>query len=196
MDKAILLQQLHEKHHAISTCALKHTATQPVFGDGNPEAKIVFIGEAPGKTEDESGKPFIGRAGKFLTEMLASIGMSREQVYITNIVKYRPPENRDPTDQEKKECALWLFEEIRTIKPLLIIFLGRHAMTHFLPELKISEAHGKLVHRNIPHLPTEYFLPLYHPAAALYNGSMRQTLIEDFSKVPKMLTLIQEKTTH
>lgn len=195
MNKALLLQQLHEKHHTTSMCALKHTATQPVFGDGNPAAKIVFIGEAPGKTEDESGKPFIGRAGKFLAEMLASIGMSREQVYITNIVKYRPPENRDPTDQEKKECAPWLFEEIQVIQPLLIIFLGRHAMTHFLPELKISEAHGKLVHRKIPNLSTEYFLPLYHPAAALYNGSMRQTLLEDFSKVPQMLELIQEKTT-
>lgn len=192
-DRLFALQSLHTKHHESSRCILKKTATQPVFGDGNPDARIVFIGEAPGKKEDETGKPFIGAAGKFLAEMLASINLKREDIYITNIVKYRPPDNRDPEPSEKRDCAPWLHDELNFIKPDIIIFLGRHSMTHFLPELKISEAHGKLVHRQIPHLYTEYFLPLYHPAAALYNGSMRATLLEDFSKIPHMLKLIQSK---
>ena len=185
------LQKIHEYQDSICECKLKETATRPVFGDGNPDAKIVFIGEAPGKKEDETGVPFVGAAGKFLAEMLASIGMKREDIYITNIVKYRPPENRDPEDHEKKECAPWLHAELEFIKPELIIFLGRHSMTHFLPELKISEAHGKLVHRKIPNFPMEWFFPLYHPAAALYNGGMRATLMEDFAKIPKVLEKIQ-----
>jgi DNA polymerase len=144
--------------------------------------------------EDETGKPFVGAAGKFLAEMLATIGMKREDIYITNIVKYRPPNNRDPEEHEKKECAEWLHAELNFIKPKVIMFLGRHSMVHFLPELKISEAHGKLVHRKIPNITTEYFFPLYHPAAALYNGGMRVTLIDDFKKIPKVLELIQEKS--
>lgn len=187
------LHNLHLKHHEQSPCVLKQTAMQPVFGDGNPNARIVFIGEAPGKKEDETGKPFVGAAGKFLAEMLASINLKREDIYITNIVKYRPPNNRDPEPSEKRDCAPWLHDELNFIQPDIIIFLGRHSMTHFLPELKISETHGKLVHRHIPHLQTEYFLPLYHPAAALYNGGMRATLLEDFSKIPHMLEMIAQK---
>ncbi len=190
MTRAEDLKQLHERHHAACECKLKETAIQPVFGDGNPDARIVFIGEAPGKKEDETGRPFVGAAGKFLAEMLASIGMKREDVYITNIVKYRPPNNRDPEEHEKHECAEWLHDELNFIKPDLIIFLGRHSMGHFLPGLKISEAHGKLVHRKIPNIQTEYYFPLYHPAAALYNGSMRATLMSDFAKIPKVLEKI------
>jgi len=188
------LRELHERHHALCECALKHTATQPVFGDGNPDARIVFIGEAPGKSEDLEGRPFIGRAGKFLSEMLATIGMKREDIYITNIVKYRPPSNRDPEPIEKKQCAAWLYDELNFIKPDIVVFLGRHSMGHFLPELKISDAHGKLVHRSIPYSPTEYFFPLYHPAAALYNGGMRETLMEDFRKIPLVLKKVKEKS--
>lgn len=193
MNKAFELKKIHEDYNKECLCTLKQTAIQAVFGDGNPNAKIVFIGEAPGKSEDEQGKPFIGRAGKLLSEMLEIIGLKRENVYITNIVKYRPPANRDPAHQEKIDCAPWLHAELNFIKPDLIIFLGRHSMIHFLPELKISEAHGKLVHRNIPNIITEYFLPLYHPAAALYNGGMRAILIDDFKKIPKILKIIQEK---
>ena len=192
MTRSEELLELHQKFHAECECKLKETAIQPVFGDGNPDARIVFIGEAPGKKEDETGKPFIGAAGKFLAEMLASIKMKREDIYITNIVKYRPPDNRDPEHHEKIECAPWLYAELNFIKPDLVIFLGRHSMTHFLPELIISEAHGKLVHRKIPYLPTEYFLPLYHPAAALYNGGMRNTLKEDFAKIPTILNIISQ----
>lgn len=193
MKRTEKLTQIHEKFHKSNECVLKKTATQPVFGDGNPNAPIVFIGEAPGKKEDETGKPFVGAAGKFLAEMLASIGMKREDIYITNIVKYRPPNNRDPEASEKQACADWLHAELATIKPKLIVFLGRHSMNHFFPELKISDAHGKLIKTALPNIPTTHFLPLYHPAAALYNGGMRQTLVKDFKKIPAILKKI--KTT-
>lgn len=169
------------------TCSLRESATQAVFGSGKPNAQIVFIGEAPGKKEDELGAPFLGAAGKFLDKMLDSIHIKRENVYITNIVKYRPPNNRDPLPEEKDSCKEWLHQELGAIKPMLIVFLGRHAMNHFFPELKISEVHGKLIKRTIPGITTTHFLPLYHPAAALYNGSLREALKKDFKKIPTIL---------
>ena len=186
------LKELHKKWFTKNTCGLKTTATQPVPGDGSADAEIVFIGEAPGKSEDEQGIPFIGAAGKFLAEMLGQIKMKRENIYITNIVKYRPPNNRDPEPSEKEACAPWLYEELNLIAPKLIIFLGRHSMNDFFPELKISEVHGKLIHKKFKHIKTEYFLPLYHPAAALYNGDMRETLKEDFALIPKILRKIEK----
>lgn len=188
--KAEELKKLHENWFMKCTCELKATATQPVPGDGNANAQIVFIGEAPGKNEDLEGRPFIGGAGKFLAEMLENIKMKREEIYITNIVKYRPPNNRDPLPDEKEACAPWLYEELNLIEPKLIVFLGRHSMNDFFPDLKISDAHGKLIHKKFKHIKTEYFLPLYHPAAALYNGGMRGTLIADFNKIPKILKKI------
>ena len=185
------LRELHQVHHKLCKIGLKKTATQAVFGDGDPKAEIVFIGEAPGKKEDETGVPFVGAAGKFLAEMLASIKLKREHVYITNIVKYRPPENRDPTPKEKNTCAPWLYDELNFIQPKLIIFLGRHSMNNFFPDLKIADAHGTLIHKKLPHITTEYFLPLYHPAAALYNGGMRETLLKDFKKIPLLLRKIK-----
>ena len=174
------------------TCKLRKTATQAVFGDGNAESKIVFIGEAPGKKEDIEGKPFIGAAGKFLSEMLEGIKMKRENIYITNIVKYRPPDNRDPEPSEKEDCNPWLIEELKIINPQLIVFLGRHSMLRFFPMEKISDVHGKLLIKTIPELgKKQTFLPLYHPAAALYNGGMRKTLIKDFNKIPKALEKIK-----
>jgi uracil-DNA glycosylase family 4 len=190
MSKAEALQQIHQKWFTACDCELKKTATQPVPGNGNPDADIVFIGEAPGKSEDKEGIPFIGAAGKFLAEMLESIGMKREDIYITNIVKYRPPDNRDPEQGEKEACAPWLYEELNFIEPKLIIFLGRHSMNDFFPELTISNVHGKLIHKKFKHIHTEYFLPLYHPAAALYNGGMRNTLLKDFKKIPTILKKI------
>lgn len=181
------LLEINRKWHKKNKCELKKTATQPVFGDGNPKAKIIFIGEAPGKDEDLQGKPFIGRAGKFLSEMLEEIKLKREDVYITNTVKYRPPNNRDPKPEEIKECLPWLIEEINFIKPKVIVTLGRHALNRFFPEAKISEVHGKLLKRKIENLNVENFFVLYHPAAALYNGGMRETLIEDFKKIPLVL---------
>jgi DNA polymerase len=193
MTKAEKLQKIHDQWSTDCTCELKKTATQPVPGDGNPNAAIVFIGEAPGKNEDLEGRPFVGAAGKFLAEMLASIKLQREDIYITNIVKYRPPNNRDPEPSEKEACASWLYEELNIIKPKLIVFLGRHSMNDFFPELKISEAHGKLIHKKFKRIETEYFLPLYHPAAALYNGGLREELLKDFKKIPTAISKIVTK---
>lgn len=164
---------------------LRATATQLVFGAGNPDAEVVFIGEAPGKNEDLQGAPFVGAAGKFLNEMLAGIGMERKDIYITNIVKYRPPENRDPTPEEIEEFKPYLLRQLAVIRPKLVAFLGRHSMSVFLPELRISQAHGKPVRKG-----GQVYLPLFHPAAALYNGGMRQTLIEDFNLIPVILKKI------
>lgn len=186
MDKVEQLKTLHAKWLQECACELRKTATQGVPGNGNANAKIVFIGEAPGAKEDKEGRPFIGTAGKFLVEMLESIKMKRADIYITNIVKYRPPENRDPTQKEIADCAKWLEDEIKLIDPTLIIFLGRYSMNHFFPKEKISEAHGELL--TSYHLgKVRNFLPLYHPAAALYNGSMRATLKKDFKKIPLIL---------
>jgi len=165
---------------------LAQEATQLVFGDGSPSADIVFIGEAPGKNEDEQGLPFVGAAGKFLDEMLAMIGLKRQDVYITNIVKYRPPNNRDPYPDEKAAFLPFLRSQLEVIKPKLVVPLGRHSMGVLLPpELRISECHGQ---------PKRYkgqvYLPLFHPAAALYNGGMRQTLIDDFAKIPAVLKAV------
>lgn len=191
MDKSLRLEKLNSVWQENNTCKLKTEATQPVFGDGNPDSDIVFIGEAPGKKEDETGVPFVGAAGKFLEEMLTSIKQKREDIYITNIVKYRPPENRDPLPEEKDACATWLKDELNLINPKLIVFLGRHSMSHFFPDLKISNAHGKLLRTKLDGINTEYFLPLYHPAAALYNGGLRQELFKDFKKIPLILKKIK-----
>ena len=191
MTKKEQLDELNQYWKENCICGLRKIATQAVFGDGNAKSDIVFIGEAPGKKEDEGGKPFIGAAGKFLSEMLENIGMKREDVYITNIVKYRPPNNRDPEPKEKEDCNLWLMNELKIISPKLIIFLGRHSMTRFFPGESISDLHGKLLIKSMPGLgKKQAFLPLYHPAAALYNGGMRETLIKDFNKIPKILEKI------
>ncbi|MEN9582725.1 MAG: hypothetical protein RL641_679 [Candidatus Parcubacteria bacterium] len=187
------LVKIHQKWATRNTCKLKKTATQAVFGSGNSHAEIVFIGEAPGKNEDLQGIPFVGAAGKFLNEMLAAANLVRSDVYITNIVKYRPPNNRDPLPEEIKSCAAWLHEELATINPVLIVFLGRHSMNHFFPEAKISDVHGTLLTKKIAGFPTEHFFALYHPAAALYNGSMRDVLIADFKKVPKVIEGIKSE---
>lgn len=158
------------------------------MGSGNPNADIVFIGEAPGKQEDEQGLPFVGASGKFLNEMLDTIGLNRQDIYITNIVKYRPPNNRDPLPEEKQAFLPFLVRQLEVIDPTLVVTLGRHSMEFFLPKQKISAIHGQVQHVTID--DTSYMvMPLYHPAAALYNGGMRQTLIEDFNHI---LAIIQE----
>jgi len=167
------------------TPELASQATQLVFGSGNPNADIVFIGEAPGKNEDKLGEPFVGAAGKFLNDLLDMIGLKRQDVYITNIVKYRPPGNRDPENSEKKEFMFYLEKQLEVIQPKLVITLGRHSLNCFLPDLQISRCHGKPMRFN-----GRIYLPLFHPAAALYNGSMRQTLIDDFNLIPLVLKKI------
>jgi DNA polymerase len=188
MSKTQELDKIKAEIFADKVCPeLAAGATQLVFSDGNAEAEIVFIGEAPGKNEDEQGLPFVGAAGKFLDELLAGIGLNRGGVYITNIVKYRPPDNRDPYPDEKADFLPYLKAQLEVIRPKLVVLLGRHSMECFLPGLQISKIHGqpKRLHGWV-------FLPLYHPAAALYNGGMRQTLIDDFAKIPRILEQITE----
>lgn len=187
MTKQEQLNQLNEKMLACGKCVLRSGCTQVVPGSGSAEAEIMFIGEGPGKKEDELGEPFVGAAGKFLNEMLASINLKREDVYIANVVKCRPPQNRDPLPEEAEACWPWLLEQIKIIEPKLIVFLGRHSMNRFFPTEKISEVHGKLLIKKFGSVERQHFFALYHPAAALYNGGMRATLLADFAKIPKAL---------
>lgn len=187
MSKMDAMEKLNEKMLACKKCALRESCKQVVPGAGIAKAKIMFIGEAPGKKEDELGVPFVGAAGKFLDEMLETIKLKREDIYIANTIKCRPPANRDPSTKEKDVCWKWLEEQIKVIQPKVIVTLGRHSMNLFLPEQKISQAHGKVLLREIPNLGKQVILALYHPAAALYNGGMRETLIKDFKKIPKVL---------
>ena len=155
---------------------LAEQATQLVMGDGRADADIVLIGEAPGKNEDLQGKPFVGAAGTFLDEMLAAAQLRRQDVYITNIVKYRPPNNRDPLPEEKRTFWPYLMRQLQIIQPKVVITLGRHSGMAFIPDLAISRDHGNPRWAQFNGLKF-LVIPLYHPAAALYNGALRQTLI-------------------
>ncbi|MBI3494548.1 uracil-DNA glycosylase [Candidatus Saccharibacteria bacterium] len=191
-DKKLRLKQIAADIKQNNVCPdLAVTATNLVLGDGNSNADIVFIGEAPGKNEDLRGLPFVGAAGKFLNEMLASIGLDRDDVYITNIVKYRPPNNRDPLPEEKEAFWPYLVQQIEVIEPKVIVTLGRHSMEYFLPDQKISQIHGEPKRISFGEKKV-VILPLYHPAAALYNRGMRQTLIEDFGKIPAIIKKINQ----
>lgn len=184
-------ENLNKEVRRCLKCGLSKTRAQVVPGEGNLSAEIMFIGEAPGKKEDELGRPFVGAAGKFLDEMLGIIKLKREDVYIANVVKCRPPQNRDPLPEEAAACWPWLLAQVKLIKPLLIVTLGRHSMERFLPGQKISQVHGKAMRRETPGIGKQVFYILYHPAAALYNGSMREVLIKDFKKIPKILQKIK-----
>lgn len=204
MSKQLQLDKLAQKIIDDNVGAeLEAGATQLVMGNGSPDTDIVFIGEAPGKKEDEQGEPFVGAAGKFLDEMLGTINLTRKDVYVTNIVKYRPPDNRDPSPEEKQAFWPYLEQQLAILVPTLIVTLGRHSMEAFLPSFKISQIHGqpkrvrvqgtkyKVEGTEQTDMETRVIMPLYHPAAALYNGGMRQTLLDDFSKIPKVLELIK-----
>ncbi len=197
MDNQKKLDELKNKIETSGvTPELKAQATQLVFGTGNPYADIVFIGEAPGKNEDLQGLPFVGAAGTFLNEMLDSIGMKREDIYITNIVKYRPPNNRDPLPEEKNDFLPYLQAQLEIIHPKIVVTLGRHSTNCFLPDLQISKAHGEpkriklALKEHAGDVLPIVILPLYHPAAALYNGGMRATLLGDFARIPAILQKI------
>lgn len=185
-------KNLEEKMKACRQCALRGTCLNVVPGEGNEKAEIMFIGEGPGEKEDKLGRPFVGAAGKFLDEMIGLIGMKREDVFIANIVKCRPPANRDPLPEEAEACWPWLLAQIKTIQPKLIVTLGRHAMERFLPNQKISQMHGTALRREIPGIGKQVFYALYHPAAALYQGSLRETIKTDFKKIPKVLAAINK----
>lgn len=162
------------------------TATNLVMDCGSASADVVFVGEAPGKNEDLQGKPFVGSAGKFLNEMLEEIGFKRDDVYITNIVKYRPPDNREPTSEEKKSFWPFLVRQLQIVQPKIVVSLGRHSMEFFLPGHKITDIHGQPKRINFGGQKL-VILPLYHPAAALYNGKLKATLMEDFKTIPEVI---------
>lgn len=189
MDKKKELDIIAGEVSKCALCTLAKSRTNTVPGSGDPDADILFVGEAPGEKEDLAGIPFCGAAGKFLDEMLASIGLTREKVFILNTVKCRPPSNRDPEDTEKEACKSYLNRQLEVIKPKLIVCLGRHSCATFLPGAGgISSLHGKAVKR-----PSgQVYFALYHPAAALHNGGLRGTLLEDFSKIPAVLRKIKQ----
>jgi uracil-DNA glycosylase len=192
MTKTERLEQIKADIIAQNICPnLAKTAKQLVFGHGNPNANIVFIGEAPGKKEDATGEPFVGAAGAFLNTMLASIQLIRSDTYITNIVKYRPPDNRDPSKEEKEAFMPFLFEQMDVIEPTIIVTLGRHSTACFIPDMQISDIHGQPMEVNVTAsgITRQWtILPLYHPAAALYNGGLRITLLNDFQNILPFIT--------
>ncbi len=181
------LEALQKEIAVCTACPLHAGRTHTVPGEGNEHADIMFIGEGPGQKEDATGRPFVGAAGKFLEELLAGIGLKRDDVFIANVVKCRPPDNRDPFPDEIETCTKrFLFRQIAIIKPKLIATLGRHSMHLFLPEnFRISDVHGKPYRRG-----GQVYMPLYHPAAALYQGSLRATLETDVKKIPVILKKI------
>ncbi len=185
--KQTALNTLNQKW-STKNLPLKPGATQAVPGEGNPNADILFVGEGPGRDEDIQGRPFVGAAGKFLTELIESIGLKREDVFIANMVKHRPPNNRDPLPEELKAYGPWLAQQVEIINPKLIVTLGRYSMAYFLGEgLSISNIHGQPKRRG-----GRFIMPMYHPAAALYRGNLRPVLAADFGKIPKVLGMIME----
>lgn len=183
------LKELHQYYAVHNSCKLKETATQPVYEIESPSSGILFIGEAPGRNEDLQGRPFVGAAGKFLDELLKTIDFKREEVYVTNVVKYRPPNNREPNDEEKKACRVWLNSELLFIKPKVIVTLGRHALGKFIPDAHISVDHGE----SFTHSTGIPVFAMYHPAAALYNPNLKETMKEDFKKLQKFLSENEKK---
>jgi DNA polymerase len=188
------LQNLKEKMEADDTLPLKKADTNLVFGVGNPDTKILFIGEGPGYWENLKKEPFVGNAGKLLDQVLRMINIPRESVYITNIVHHRPPENRDHLPEEIFAYGKYLDELIKIIDPKVIITLGRFSMGKFLPGATISSIHGKV--QRVKWKDREIVVvPMYHPAAALRNGNMMFSFKDDFRKVPDILKLVRESSS-
>jgi DNA polymerase len=181
------LDALHAeiRAHKGSGCGFEacETCTQLVPGEGPASASVVIVGEAPGAKEDQQGRPFVGNAGRLLDGLLAEAGMTRDDVYITNVVKARPPKNRDPKAPEVAHHWPWLEAQLRLIKPALLVPLGRHALARFAPDAKIGEVHGTVVEADGRRL-----FPLYHPAAALHNPKLRETLVADARALGRALT--------
>lgn len=186
MNKKETLLKIKNKLLNDPSLPLRDTANNLVFGEGDSDADLYFLGEAPGRREDETGRPFVGLAGKLLENMLKSINLTRENVYMSSIVRYRPPKNRPPKPNEIRAFAPSVVDEITTVNPKLVIPLGRFAMEKFLPEEKISQAHGKLYHVTWEGKKMT-ILPFYHPAAALRSSKVKNLLAEDFQKLPDLL---------
>ena len=181
------LEKLNNKILKCEKCVLCKTRINVVPGEGSFKAEVMLIGEGPGKNEDEKGVPFIGAAGKLLDKLLAFIDLKREDIYIANVVKCRPPGNRDPLPEEVEACRPWLDQQIKIIDPKLIVLLGRHSMDRFLPNQKISLDHGKPKRRK-----GQVYYPIYHPAAALYRNGLFEDLKKDFERIPKILEMIEK----
>ena len=186
MDKKDQLEKIARQIEKCQKCPLHKTANKAVPGEGNPKAKILFIGEAPGYYEDQQGRPFVGRAGKLLDFCLKEINLSRKEVFIANILKHRPPDNRDPLPDEIAACKQWLDKQVEIINPEVIATLGRFSMNKFLPGVFISQSHGQARWANFNKKKYLIF-PLYHPAAALRNGNILQELKKDFAKLKELV---------
>lgn len=186
-NKATIIEQISKNISNCNKCRLCKTALNAVPGEGNIDSEIVFIGEAPGQTEDETGRPFVGRAGKLLEKALEMIGKTRSEVWIGNIIKHRPPENRDPLPDELSACSPYLEIQLKIINPKIIVTLGRFSMNFFYPEGKISRDRGNLIFTGKYHV-----FPVYHPAAALRNPTMMKDFISDFKKIPENLEKVKK----
>ena len=184
MEKFSSLEEINEYFLKNTQSQLFKNITNVVPGEGNPKADIMFIGEAPGAVEDKTGRPFVGPAGKFLDVLLKSINLEREDVFITNTVKCRPPNNRDPSDEEKEAFYPWLKAQIEFIDPKVFVPLGRHALANFLPNVTIGNVHGKIFKRA---KDDRAVFAMYHPAVALYNGSYREVLLKDMENLKEFL---------
>ena len=183
-------EELRETCLNCQACGLRRTCTQVVFGVGDPNAEVLFIGEAPGANEDQQGEPFVGRAGKLLDDMLAMIGLSRKNIYITNSVKYRPPENRDPLGEEKDACRGYLRQQVRLMKPKIIVCLGRiSAMELIKPDFKISREHGQFFDRS-----GTLMMALYHPAALLRDPRKKPETFEDLKRLQEKIAEVCDHT--
>jgi uracil-DNA glycosylase family 4 len=176
------LTELYDEIAICQRCDLAKGRTQTVPGEGPENAEIMFIGEAPGFHEDRQGRPFVGAAGKFLEELLASIGLSREEVYICNVIKCRPPGNRDPLSDEIEACKPFLDRQIELIQPRLIVTLGRHSMARYFPNVQITRIHGQP-----KRIGGRIYYPMFHPAAALHQPKWRSAVEEDMLKIPQIL---------
>jgi uracil-DNA glycosylase family 4 len=176
------LRPLYETIADCPNCILAKTRSRTVPGSGPVTAELMFVGEAPGQREDDWGLPFVGRSGQFLDELLARIGLTRRDVYVTNVVKCRPPGNRDPEPSEIAACSDYLEQQIAMINPKVIATLGRFSMARWFPDARISRIHGQ-----VKQTDERYVIPMYHPAAALRNGSLREVMHADFAKIPPLL---------
>ncbi len=176
------LQELHKTIAVCTDCDLCRTRTHAVPGEGAPDAEVMLVGEAPGFYKDQQARPFIGPAGRFLDALITSAGLKREQLYIANVIKCRPPDNRDPLPTEIEACRKHLRRQIELIKPRLIVTLGRYSLSWFFPRESIGKVHGRPRTRD-----GICFLPMYHPAAALHAGNMRKVIEEDFRRIPEVL---------
>jgi uracil-DNA glycosylase family 4 len=176
------LAQLAQEISVCTKCALHESRKKSVPGDGPMDAEIMFIGEGPGFHENEQGHPFVGASGKFLDQLLAQAGVTRADVFIANVVKCRPPDNRDPSADELAACDPWLEDQIKTINPSIIVTLGRISMGKFFSGVKISAVHGQM-----QKVGERYVIPMFHPAAALHQAALKPAILEDFAKLPALL---------